>query len=88
MIDMAELMTIPKLGSTMTSAIVTKWYKQEGDAVNVDDPVFAVETDKITHDVLSPVGGYLLKILVPEDEEREIGEIVGVIGRLGESWEM
>ena len=84
---MAELMTIPKLGSTMTSAVVTKWYKDEGDFVCVNEPVFAVETDKITNDVLSPIDGYLIKIVVPEDEEREIGEVVGVIGQPGETWE-
>jgi pyruvate/2-oxoglutarate dehydrogenase complex dihydrolipoamide acyltransferase (E2) component len=83
---MAQFLTIPKLGSTMTSAVVTNWYKSEGDPVQADEPVVAVETDKITHDLVAPEDGYLLKILVPAEEEREIGVAIGVIGQPGETW--
>ena len=82
---MATILRIPKLGSTMTSATVNKWYKKEGDAVKVDEPVLAVETDKISNDIVSPVDGYLLKILVNEDEERGIGVSVCIIGQPDEN---
>lgn len=76
---MAVEITIPKLGSTMTSAVVSTWYKKQGETVAEGEPVVAVETDKITNDVLSPVNGVLTRILVPEGEERSIGTPIGLI---------
>jgi len=82
---MAQTITMPKLGSTMVSGTVAKWLKKEGEAVKQGEAVVEVETDKITNEVLSPVDGYVLKILAAEGDELDIMAPMAVIGNLGES---
>ncbi len=81
---MAEIITMPKLGSSMVSATVVTWFKKEGDAVKEGEAIVEVETDKITNQVEAPIDGYILKIYAQEGDEKNIMEPLAVIGELGE----
>ena len=84
---MAQIVTMPKLGLTMTSGKITLWLKQEGDPVAAGEPLVEIETDKITSTVESPVEGYVLKILAAEWDDREITAPLCVLGAQNEGWE-
>ena len=71
---------MPKLGMRVEDIALVKWYKKEGGAVERGEPLFAVETEKITKDVEAPSSGILSKILVEEGETVPIGTTVGIIG--------
>ena len=62
---MATPVTMPMLGLTMEEGTVAAWLKQEGDAIEKDEPLLTVEMDKGTLDVPSPAAGVLRRILVP-----------------------
>ena len=64
---MAQSITMPKLGLTMSEGTISKWNKAEGDAVAVGEVLFVVSTDKLTYEYQSEVSGVLLKIEVPEN---------------------
>ena len=59
---MNEKILVPVLGESITEATVSKWLKNEGDTVNVDEPIVELETDKVNLEVPSPVTGVLTKI--------------------------
>ena len=61
---MAEV-TLPQLGETVTEGTITQWFKQVGDTVAADEPLFEVSTDKVDTEVPSPVAGTLTEIRVP-----------------------
>jgi len=73
---------IPSVGESVTEAILAEWYKQDGDVVQKDDPLFVIETDKVTLEVVAEAGG-VLKITVPEGETVPIGAVVGTIDTEG-----
>ncbi len=81
---MAKVIVMPKLGLTMTEGTVSKWLKAEGDAVKEGEPLFEVETDKLTNTIEASASGTLLKIAVPEGGEAKCLEPVAVIGEPGE----
>jgi len=81
---MATVISMPKLGLSMTEGIVGKWLKQEGDSVKKGEAVVEIMTDKINNVVESPVDGVLLKILAAADTKLLIGEVMGIIGLPGE----
>lgn len=70
-----ETLTIrlPKLGESIVSATVVQWFKKEGEAVEVDEPLLEVATDKVNSEIPSPSAGILSKILVQVDEDVEVG---------------
>ena len=72
--------TMPALGESVTEGTVTRWLKQVGDAVAVDEPLLEVSTDKVDTEIPSPVAGTLLSISVQEDETVEVGGELAVIG--------
>src|SRR5688572_27564117 len=72
--------TMPALGESVTEGTVTRWLKQEGEQVEVDEPLLEVSTDKVDTEIPSPVAGVLTKILVSEDETVEVGAQLAVIG--------
>jgi pyruvate dehydrogenase E2 component (dihydrolipoamide acetyltransferase) len=72
--------TLPALGESVTEGTVTRWLKQVGDAVAVDEPLLEVSTDKVDTEIPSPVAGTLLEIKVGEDETVEVGAELAVIG--------
>jgi pyruvate dehydrogenase E2 component (dihydrolipoamide acetyltransferase) len=72
--------TMPELGESITEGTITRWLKQEGDEVAVDEPLFEVSTDKVDTEVPSPVAGVLQSIKVQADETVEVGAELAVIG--------
>lgn len=70
---------MPKLGLTMTSGTIEKWYKKEGDLVKKWEKIFEITTDKVTLEVESQYSGILRKIEKKEGEEVPVSEIVGYI---------
>jgi len=75
--------TMPALGESVTEGTVTRWLKQEGDDVEVDEPLLEVSTDKVDTEIPSPVAGKLNKILVQEDDTVPVGADLAVIGDSG-----
>ena len=75
-----EDVTMPALGESVTEGTVTRWLKEVGDSVEVDEPLLEVSTDKVDTEIPSPVAGTLLEIRVPEDEDAEVGSVLAVIG--------
>ena len=71
---------LPALGESVTEGTVSRWLKQVGDTVEVDEPIVEVSTDKVDTEVPSPVAGTILEIVVPEDETAEVGATLAVIG--------
>ncbi|WP_305793860.1 biotin/lipoyl-containing protein, partial [Nocardia altamirensis] len=82
---MAFSVQMPALGESVTEGTVTRWLKQEGDTVEVDEPLLEVSTDKVDTEIPSPVAGVLSKIVAQEDDVVEVGGELGVIGDAGEA---
>ena len=76
---------MPQLGETVTEGTITKWHKQVGDAVDEDEVLFEVSTDKVDSEVPSPVNGTITEILVPEGETVSVGTKLAVIGQAGQA---
>ncbi|MYK15624.1 MAG: 2-oxoglutarate dehydrogenase complex dihydrolipoyllysine-residue succinyltransferase [Rhodospirillaceae bacterium] len=74
---------VPALGESVTEAEVAKWYKQIGDAVEADEPLVELETDKVTLEVNAPAAGTLAEILAGEGAEVEVGAVLGRIDETG-----
>jgi pyruvate dehydrogenase E2 component (dihydrolipoamide acetyltransferase) len=74
---------MPALGESVTEGTVTRWLKQVGDTVEVDEPLLEVSTDKVDTEIPSPVAGTLLEIKVPEDETADVGADLAVVGAPG-----
>ena len=72
--------TLPALGESVTEGTVTRWLKEVGEQVEVDEPLVEVSTDKVDTEVPSPVAGTLLEIRIQEDEEAEVGQVLAIIG--------
>ena len=77
---MAFSVQMPALGESVTEGTVTRWLKQEGDTVAVDEPLVEVSTDKVDTEIPSPVAGVLRKIVAAEDETVAVGGELGIIG--------
>jgi 2-oxoglutarate dehydrogenase E2 component (dihydrolipoamide succinyltransferase) len=77
---MPTSVTMPALGESVTEGTVTRWLKQEGEQVEVDEPLLEVSTDKVDTEIPSPAAGVLSKILVAEDETVEVGAQLALIG--------
>ncbi len=77
---MAYSVEMPALGESVTEGTVTRWLKQEGDTVKVDEPLVEVSTDKVDTEIPSPAAGVLQRIVVPEDETVQVGAELAVIG--------
>ena len=71
---------LPALGESVTEGTVTRWLKEVGEQVEVDEPLVEVSTDKVDTEVPSPVAGTLLEIRIPEDEDAEVGQVLAIIG--------
>ncbi len=81
---MSERVTMPALGESVTEGTVTRWLKNVGDTVAVDEPLLEVSTDKVDTEIPSPVAGTVLEILVAEDETVDVGADLVVIGDASE----
>lgn len=77
---MSESVNLPALGESVTEGTVTRWLKQVGDRVEVDEPLLEVSTDKVDTEIPSPIAGVIEEILVAEDETAEVGAPLVRIG--------
>src|SRR5215470_5045553 len=71
--------TMPQLGETVTEGTITKWFKQVGEKIDADEPLFEVSTDKVDSEVPSPESGFVTEIVVPEGETVPVGARLAVI---------
>ena len=84
---MVEKITVPTLGESVSEATVSKWLKSQGDAVNADEPIVELETDKVNIEVPSPTNGVLGSIDVQEGETVNVGSLLGTINDSLEKFE-
>jgi 2-oxoglutarate dehydrogenase E2 component (dihydrolipoamide succinyltransferase) len=77
---MSESVSLPALGESVTEGTVTRWLKNVGDQVEVDEPLLEVSTDKVDTEIPSPIAGVIEEILVQEDETVEVGTALVTIG--------
>ncbi|HUK97814.1 MAG TPA: dihydrolipoamide acetyltransferase family protein [Gaiellaceae bacterium] len=83
---MANEVKLPRLGQGMEAGTVTRWLKSEGEQVAKGEPLYEIDTDKVTQEVESDFAGVLLKIALPEGEA-PVGETIAWIGEAGETVE-
>ena len=69
---------VPSVGESVTSGVVSAWHKKSGEFVNEGEPLFALETDKVSTDIVAEKSG-VLETKVPAGQEVKIGEVVAVI---------
>jgi pyruvate dehydrogenase E2 component (dihydrolipoamide acetyltransferase) len=84
---MATPIEMPKLGNTVEECLLSRWYKQSGDAIAEGDILAEIETDKATFELISPVSGTLLEIFFLDGDLVPVFANVCVVGRKGESTE-
>ncbi len=77
---MSESVRLPALGESVTEGTVTRWLKNVGDTVAIDEPLLEVSTDKVDTEIPSPIAGVVEAILVQEDETVEVGAVLAQIG--------
>ena len=80
---MAEKITVPTLGESVTEATVSKWLKSKGEKVSADEPLVELETDKVNVEVPSPISGVLGNISVKEGETVNVGSLLGTVDSSG-----
>src|SRR5438045_3101738 len=69
---------VPSVGESVTSGVVSAWHRKSGEFVNEGEPLFALETDKVSTDIVAEKSG-VLETKVPEGQEVKIGEVIAVI---------
>jgi pyruvate dehydrogenase E2 component (dihydrolipoyllysine-residue acetyltransferase) len=84
---MATEIKLPRLGQGMESGTIVKWLKSEGDTVEKGEPLYELDTDKVTQEVEADASGVLLKIAIAEGEV-PVGKTIAVIGEQGEAVEV
>src|SRR5205807_7034674 len=81
---MATEIKLPRLGQGMESGTIVKWLKSEGEQVEKGEPLYELDTDKVTQEVEADASGVLLRIAVQEGEV-PVGRTIAVIGEAGEN---
>ena len=81
---MATEIKLPRLGQGLESGTIVKWLKSEGDKVEKGEPLYELDTDKVTQEVEADASGVLLRISIREGEV-EVGKTIALIGEAGES---
>jgi len=81
----AKEIFMPKLSSTMEVGTLLQWFKEEGDTVEIGEPIFEIMTDKINIEVEAYDAGTLLKKYFQEDDQVPVNQIIGYIGVAGET---
>ena len=80
---MSEKIVVPVLGESITEAKVEKWLKNAGDAVEEDEPIVELETDKVNLEVPSPISGVLTEINSKDGSVVEVGALLGSVSENG-----
>jgi pyruvate dehydrogenase E2 component (dihydrolipoamide acetyltransferase) len=83
---MANKILMPKLSPTMEEGQISSWVKEEGEAIEANETIAEVDTDKATMEMTSLEAGTLLKILVPAGENAKLGQTIGIIGEKDEDF--
>ncbi|MGB2952045.1 MAG: biotin/lipoyl-containing protein, partial [Gaiellaceae bacterium] len=81
---MANEVRLPRLGQGMESGTIVRWLKSEGDQVEKGEPLYELDTEKVTQEVEADFAGVLLKVLAQEGQEVDVGTTIAVIGEQGE----
>jgi 2-oxoglutarate dehydrogenase E2 component (dihydrolipoamide succinyltransferase) len=76
---------MPQLGESVTEGTVTRWLKNVGDVIKVDEAIVEVSTDKVDTEIPSPVAGVLLEIRAEQDSVIAVGGVMAIIGEAGSS---
>jgi len=77
---MSTDVTLPPLGESVNEATISRWMKNVGDSVTVDEPLLEVSTDKVDTEIPAPATGVLLAVRFNEDDVAQVGDVLGVIG--------
>ncbi len=75
--------TMPRLGESVAEGTIGRWLKQEGDVIELDEPLVEIVTDKISTELPSPVAGRLTKILVTQDQTVKVGAEIALVEEVG-----
>lgn len=70
---------LPKIGMAMQEGLITKWLKQQGEAVTKGEPLLEVETEKVLETIEAPESGILAEVLYPEGQDVEVGTVIARI---------
>src|SRR5215475_9173955 len=76
---------MPQMGESIAEGTIVRWIKKVGDAIDKDEPLFEISTDKVDAEIPSPGAGVLLEIKVKEGETVPVNSVVATIGAKGES---
>src|SRR5580698_3370039 len=71
---------MPQMGESIFEGTITKWFKKTGDAVEKDEPLFEISTDKVDAEIPSPIAGVLTEIRIAEGATVDVNTVVAVIG--------
>lgn len=82
---MAEAIVMPELGQTVSEGYISRWFVEEGGAVELGAPLLLVETDKAEVEVESVAEGVLLRVVVPAGETVDCGTVIAYVGQPGEA---
>src|SRR5262245_2035105 len=82
---MSTPVVMPHMGESIAEGTIVRWIKKIGDAVDRDEPLFEISTDKVDAEIPSPAAGVLLEIAVQEGETVPVNSVVATIGSAGES---
>ena len=74
---------MPKMGESVQEATIIRWLKQAGDAVEEDDVLLEIATDKVDSEIPSPVAGVITKVLFEEGAKVPVGEVIAIIDMEG-----
>src|SRR5215831_181147 len=81
---MATDVVMPQMGESIAEGTIVRWIKKIGDAIDKDEPLFEISTDKVDAEIPAPGAGVLLEIRVKEGETVPVNSVVAVIGAAGE----
>ena len=81
---MATEVVMPQMGESIAEGTIVRWIKKVGDAIDRDEPLFEISTDKVDAEIPSPGAGVLLEIMVKEGETVPVNSVVARIGAAGE----
>src|SRR5687768_12563608 len=82
---MATNVVMPQMGESIAEGTIVRWIKKVGDAVDRDEPLFEISTDKVDAEIPAPAAGVLRAIKVKEGETVPVNSVVAVIGAAGEA---
>ena len=82
---MATPVVMPQMGESIAEGTIVRWIKKVGDAVDRDEPLFEISTDKVDAEIPSPAAGVVSEIRAQEGETVAVNSVVAVIGAAGEA---